>query len=191
MGAFASCLSDDDGVSTYADEYERRVNRIGTPERDAFNKGLELEGGLGACPKDMEYSFSYAGKEYTLKHDTGNQVSIKLTTEPSTDSPLIISVLPPLIKLAKTEKSGIGSVKFTPVPRTDGIVLNAFYLQNDQVIEILSKKKFTGGARSTVLYKSHHYKLRAEGRSKYITSKGVRISLADVRAWQKRSAVKK
>jgi len=46
-------------------------------------------------------------------------------------------------------------------------------------------EEFGGGGRSSlILYKGHHHKLRSDGRSEFILSKGVRVSLAKVRAWQ-------
>lgn len=51
--------------------------------------------------------------------------------------------------------------------------------------EVTNIIKVSNGGSQKLLYKGRRYKLRQEGRSKYILCKGTKVSLKDVRAWQK------
>lgn len=138
------------------------------------------------------YVFTFNGVKYEFTHESARDISIKNTATTETfkvtldDNVLNAATISSDDFYATKDKSGL--VEFDP--HSKNAALPTFYLPKDIVGKIIENNNKQGGSRS-ILYKGHLHKLRTEGRSKFITSKGARVPLADVRAWQKSNAAKK
>ena len=145
-----------------------------------------------ACLLQFMYVFTFNGVKYEFTHESARNITIKNTATTETfkvtldDNVLNAATISSDDFYATKDKSGL--VEFDP--HSKNAALPTFYLPKDIVGKIIENNNKQGGSRS-ILYKGHLHKLRTEGRSKFITSKGARVPLADVRAWQKSNAAKK